>query len=136
MDRRSFLALSGAAAATPAMAQTSRARTLRFMPQAALAVLDPIFNPTTIVTTHAYCVFDTLYGADRALRPHPQMAAGHSVSADGLSWTITLREGLRFHDGEPVRSRDCAVICGVGIESPISIRWLRDSFRSAVHSVG
>jgi len=112
MDRRSFLAFSGASVATPAAynparAQTSRARTLRFMPQAALVVLDPIFNPTTNVTTHAYCVFDTLYGADRALRPHPQMAAGHSVSADGLAWTITLREGLRFHDGDPVRARDC-----------------------------
>jgi peptide/nickel transport system substrate-binding protein len=111
MDRRSFLALTGASVSTlpfgPAFAQTARARTLRFMPQAALAVLDPIFNPTTIVTTHAYCVFDTLYGADRALRPHPQMAQGHQVSADGLAWTITLRPGLRFHDGEPVRGRDC-----------------------------
>ncbi len=85
----------------------ARARTLRFMPQAALAVLDPIFNPTTIVTTHGYCVFDTLYGADRALRPQPQMAEGHAVSPDGLTWTIRLREGLLFHDGAPVRSRDC-----------------------------
>ena len=53
------------------------------MPQAALSALDPIFNPTTIVTTHGYCVFDTLYGADSALRPRPQMAEGHEVSADG-----------------------------------------------------
>ncbi len=97
-----------------------RARTLRFMPQAALAVLDPIFNPTTIVTTHGYCVFDTLYGCGRELRPRPQMAQGHEVSADGLTWTIRLREGLPFHDGEAVRPRDCAA----------SIRrWaVRDSF--------
>jgi peptide/nickel transport system substrate-binding protein len=39
------------------------------MPQAALAVLDPIFAPSTIITTHGYCVFDTLYGADRACAP-------------------------------------------------------------------
>jgi peptide/nickel transport system substrate-binding protein len=109
MKRRSLLAAStlGLAAPTLAMAQNVRARTLRFMPQAALAVLDPIFAPSTIITTHGYCVFDTLYGADRALRPRPQMARSHEVSADGLSWTITLREGLRFHDGEPVRGRDC-----------------------------
>jgi peptide/nickel transport system substrate-binding protein len=104
MKRRVFLA---AAAATPALAQTARARTLRFMPQAALAALDPIFNPTTIVTTHGFCVFDTLYGADRQLRPQPQMAEGHSVSADGLRWEIRLREGLRWHDGEAVRAADC-----------------------------
>jgi peptide/nickel transport system substrate-binding protein len=91
----------------PAPAQTARARTLRFMPQAALAVLDPVFNPTTIVTTHGFCVFDTLYGCDSQLRPKPQMAEGHSVSGDGLAWTIRLREGLRFHDGEPVRAKDC-----------------------------
>jgi peptide/nickel transport system substrate-binding protein len=108
MERRSLLAAAAAALATPALAQAPRARTLRFMPQAGLAALDPIFNPTTIVTTHGYCVFDTLYGADARLAPRPQMAAGHVVSGDGLSWTIRLREGLFFHDGEPVRARDCA----------------------------
>ena len=104
MKRRVFLA---AAAATPAIAQTARARTLRFMPQAAVAALDPIFNPTTIVSTHGFCVFDTLYGADRQLRPQPQMAEGHSVSADGLRWEIRLRDNLRWHDGEAVRAVDC-----------------------------
>ena len=108
MHRRSLLAAATLASfARPAFGQATRAKTLRFMPQAALAVLDPIFNPTTIVTTHGYCVFDTLYGADRALRPHPQMAEGHETSADGLTWTIRLREGLAFHDGEPVRAKDC-----------------------------
>ncbi len=107
LDRRQLLGSTVALLAAPALAQPARARTLRFMPQAALASLDPIFNPTTIVTTHGYCVFDTLYGCDRSLRPQPQMAEGHSVSADGLTWTIRLRNGLRFHDGQPVRALDC-----------------------------
>jgi hypothetical protein len=89
------------------LAQTSRARTLRFMPQAALANLDPIFSPSTIITTHGYCVFDTLYGANRALQPRPQMAEGHSVEDDGKLVKIRLRDGLRWHDGEPVRAQDC-----------------------------
>ena len=109
MLRRSLLAAAATMSiAAPALAQPARARVLRFMPQAGLAALDPIFNPTTIVSTHGFCVFDTLYGVDRALRPRPQMAQGHDVSADGLTWTITLREGLLFHDGEPVRARDAA----------------------------
>ena len=105
MHRRSLLAAAIAAPlAGPALAQPSRARTLRFMPQAALANLDPIFSPSTIITTHAYCVFDTLYGANRALQPRPQMAEGHSVEDDGKLVKIRLREGLRWHDGEPVRA--------------------------------
>jgi ABC-type transport system substrate-binding protein len=35
------------------------------------------------------------------------MAEGHEVSAHGKTYTIRLREGLKFHDGEPVRARDC-----------------------------
>ncbi len=108
MHRRSFLAAAFAAPlAGPALAQTSRARTLRFMPQAALANMDPIFSPSTIITTHGYCVFDTLYGANRALQPRPQMAEGHSVEDDGKLVKIRLRDGLRWHDGEPVRAQDC-----------------------------
>jgi peptide/nickel transport system substrate-binding protein len=52
-------------------------------------------------------VFDTLYGVDANLRPTPQMAEGHEVSANGLAWRIRLRDGLRFHDGTSVRAEDC-----------------------------
>jgi peptide/nickel transport system substrate-binding protein len=34
------------------------------------------------------------------------MAEGHEISADGLVYRIRLREGLRFHDGTPVRAQD------------------------------
>ncbi|WP_376095753.1 ABC transporter substrate-binding protein [Roseomonas sp. CCTCC AB2023176] len=108
MRRRSLITAAAALPlARPALAQDTRARTLRFVPQASLAALDPIAVIATITTTHGFCVFDTLYATDRALNPHPQMAAGHEVSADGLLWTIRLRDGLRFHDGSPVTSRDC-----------------------------
>ena len=40
-------------------------------------------------------------------RPQPQMVEGHTVANDGRLWTFTLREGLRFHNGEPVRAQDC-----------------------------
>ena len=49
-----------------------------------------------------------LYGVDENARPLPQMAQGHVVENGGLTWTITLREGLRFHDGERVLARDVA----------------------------
>ncbi len=93
--------------AAPAIAQPSRASTLRFIPQANLTALDPVWTTATVTSNHGYYVFDTLYAADSKLQPRPQMAAGHEVSADNKIWRIRLRDGLKFHDGTPVRSVDC-----------------------------
>ena len=57
-------------------------------------------------------VFDTLYGLDASLTPQPQMVDGHELSEDRLIWRFSLREGLRFHDGEPVRARDAVASIG------------------------
>ena len=106
MQRRTFLqAAAGAALATPALAQ--RVQTLRFVPQANLTALDPIWTTATVTSNHGYYVFDTLYSADHTMKPRPQMAEGHEVSADNRVWRIRLRDGLRFHDGTPVRAQDC-----------------------------
>lgn len=108
MKRRSFLAGSAASLiARPAIAQTPNARTLRVIPQADLANLDPIWTPAAVTNSHGYMIFDTLYALDDKLQVRPQMAEGHQVSDDQRTWTIRLRDGLKFHDGEPVRSKDC-----------------------------
>lgn len=116
MRRRSLLAqglASGAAAALagPRLAAAQGApgrRTLRFVPQADLALLDPIHSVAFVTRNHSLMVYDTLYGWDADLKARPQMAAGHRVENDGRLWLITLREGLKFHDGEPVRAQDAA----------------------------
>ena len=51
-------------------------------------------------------------------RAHPQMAEGHLFEDEGRTCTITLREGLKFHDGERVRAEDCVVSLR---------RWMRRS---------
>ena len=110
MDRRTLL--KGAAAsflAAPAVAQPSKAAALRFVPQANLTLLDPIFTTATVTSNHAYYVFDTLYSVAGDGKPKPQMAEGHTVSDDGRVWQIRLRDGLKFHDGSPVRAIDCAL---------------------------
>jgi peptide/nickel transport system substrate-binding protein len=107
-SRRSILAMGTVAALpAPVVAQDMRAQTLRFVPQANLSVLDPVFTTATVTGNHGWHVFDTLYGVDAELKPKPQMAEGAEVLDDGKRWRITLRPGLRFHDGEPVRARDC-----------------------------
>src|SRR5262249_49271197 len=51
-------------------------------------------------------VWDTLYGVDGQLQPRRQMVESEEISSDRLTWTFRLREGLKFHDGEPVRALD------------------------------
>jgi peptide/nickel transport system substrate-binding protein len=95
------------ALAAPRIASAAaNAATLRFVPQADLAVLDPVFTTAYVTRNHAFMVFDTLYGIDESFNPQPQMLAGHTVENDGKLWTLTLREGLKFHDGEPVLAKD------------------------------
>lgn len=111
MIRRRIIlgAAAGFAAApvlsAPAIAQA--ASVLRFVPNVDLPVLDPVANTASGTRTHAFMVFDTLYGLDFDYAPHPQMVAGHRVEQDGRVWTLTLRDGLKFHDGSPVLARDC-----------------------------
>ncbi len=106
LSRRTLLGLGVTALAAPRLALGQGARVLRFVPQTDLAVLDPVFTTAAVTTNHACMVFDFLYGLDADFRPQPQMVEGHEVSQDGLLWTMRLREGLRFHDGNPVLARD------------------------------
>lgn len=108
MRRRDVLKLVSNAAtpAAPGIARAERERTLKFVPLVPLAFLDPIWAGNFITRRHAYLVFDTLYGLDETLAAQPQMAEGHTVENDGTTWTIRLREGLRFHDGSVVLARD------------------------------
>ena len=73
-----------------------------------LTTLDPVGSANRASHNHGYLIFDTLYGLDETFTAQPQMAEGHTVENDGTLWTIRLREGLRFHDGEPVLARDAA----------------------------
>jgi len=127
MRRRTFLSTATAALAAPAIGRAQRASVLRFVPQADLAILDPVQTTGAVTRNHGLLVFDQLYGADANLRAQPQMAEGHVIEDDGKRWTIRLRDGLRFHDGQPVLARDCAASVR---------RWgKRDTFGQALIAV-
>lgn len=111
MKRRTLLQGAGAvvasAVAAPSRVRAEATTTLRFIPQQDLVTLDPVTTFAYITRNHGYMVFDTLYGMDGAFRATPQMVEGHRIEEDGRRWDLTLREGLRFHDGTPVLARDC-----------------------------
>ncbi len=111
--RRQFALGAGAAAlavpslSSPAPAAAADAKTLRFVPQSDLRVLDPIWTTAYVTRNHGYMVFDTLFAIDDKFKPHPQMVGEWEVSPDRLSYSFVLRDGLKFHDGQPVRGIDC-----------------------------
>ena len=96
----------GAPLFAPNIARAEATRTLRFVPQADAAILDPMITTGLVNRNHGFLIWDTLYGVDDAFAVQPQMVAGHVVENDGKTWIMTLREGLAFHDNEPVRARD------------------------------
>src|SRR4051812_9026573 len=84
------------AAATGAAAQQ---KVLKFIPQADLRILDPITTTAYITRNHGYMVYDTLFAMDEKFNVRPQMVDKYDESKDGLTYTFTLRPGLKFHDG-------------------------------------
>ena len=106
MLRRNLL-LAGAATTLARPALGADPKVIIHVPQANLTSLDPVWTTAVVTRNSAALLFETLYGRDERLNPQPQMVEGHLVEDGGLRWTMRLRNGLRFHDGEPVLARDC-----------------------------
>ena len=53
-------------------------------------------------------MLEGLLAYDFDLRPKPQLATAWSVSPDGLKYTFTLRQNVKWHDGQPFTSADVA----------------------------
>jgi peptide/nickel transport system substrate-binding protein len=91
------------AVAAPALAET----TLRVVMHSDLKILDPIWTTAYIVRNHGYMIYDTLLAQDEKGEIKPQMVEKYEAAADGKDYTFTLRDGLLWHDGQPVTSEDC-----------------------------
>ena len=92
----------GALAFTPLAA----AQTVHAVMHSGLRILDPILTTAHITRNHGYMIYDTLLGMDEHFKPQPQMAEW-AVTDDGMTYTFTLRPGLKWHDGTPVTAADC-----------------------------
>ena len=79
---------------------------LRVVPHSGLKILDPIWTTAYISRNHGYMIYDTLFALDTSGKIQPQMVDDVSRSSDGLTVTMTLREGLKWHDGADVTADD------------------------------
>jgi peptide/nickel transport system substrate-binding protein len=76
-----------------------------------------LFNNRT-VTLIAWNMFEALFTFDAEYATVPMLAEGIEVSEDGLTNTITLRQGVPFHNGEVMVAND--VVASFNRWMPIS----------------
>src|SRR6201998_844646 len=114
ISRRKLLKLAGVAPVASAfsgawMSKASAAdkKTITAVMHSDLRIIDPLFTTAYITRDHGYMVYDTLLATDSNFKVQPQMA-DWKVSDDKLTYTFTLRDGLKWHDGSPVTAEDCA----------------------------
>src|SRR5690606_27454957 len=83
------MALASALSCVPAV----QAQTVTAVMQSGLRVMDPVISTAFMTRDHGYMIYDTLLGTDANFKIQPQMA-DWKESADGKTYTFTLREGL------------------------------------------
>src|ERR1700722_11183060 len=106
--KRSTIASAIALAAALALPMPTWAagKTITAVMHSDLRVIDPGFTTAYITRDHGYMVYDTLLAMDSNFKIQPQMAE-YKVSDDKLTYTFTLRDGLKWHDGAPVTAENC-----------------------------
>mgnify|MGYP001822344645 FL=1 len=102
-----FKVLLGAAALAVTVAAAKAETVLKFVPHSDLKIVDPIWTTAYISRNHGYMIYDTLFALDVDGHVQPQMVGSHEMSDDQLTHTMTLRDGLAWHDGTPVTAEDC-----------------------------
>ena len=98
-----FVGLAAVTAGSTAFAQS----TLRVVMHSDVMATDPVWSGAYITRNFGYMIYDTLFSDDENMQPKPQMVDKWDTSPDGLTWTFTLRDGLKWSDGTPVTSEDC-----------------------------
>lgn len=102
--RNLLLGLATSAIIGASMPSVAGAQTITAVMEG-LRVLDPVITTAHITRNHAYMIYDVLVAVDKDFQPQPQMASW-TISEDGKTYTFTLRDGLKFHDGAPVTAAD------------------------------
>ena len=106
-----LLALILAVFAVPASAQDNGEEVVvRVALHADEKNLNPFVAPKAQPLTHdlTMLVYDTLFWSQSQLNPEPWLATGAEPSDDFRTWTVTLRSGVLWHDGEAFTADDVA----------------------------
>jgi peptide/nickel transport system substrate-binding protein len=68
--------------------------------------LDEHQSTASIVAEIGYCAYEGLFTYDEQYQAIPELVGTHTVSDDGLTHTMALRQGVMFHNGEELKAAD------------------------------
>jgi peptide/nickel transport system substrate-binding protein len=110
-SRRQFLTLTGAAAlaatARPAAAQSRTELTIALPADA--VTMDPGRSTQVLTVNYFANLYDTLTRWDAGLKLQPALATAWK-SVNETTWDVTLRAGVKFHDGTPLTAEDVKAV--------------------------
>jgi len=93
-------ALAAAFAAMPAHA----AKDVTFAVASTFTTTDPYDANDTLSQAMAKSFYEGLFGFDKDMKMIPVLAESYEASKDGLTYTIKLKKGIKFHDGTDFRA--------------------------------
>jgi peptide/nickel transport system substrate-binding protein len=68
--------------------------------------LDTHTTTATIAYQIGWHIFESLYTYDKNYAPIPMLAESHTITDGGRRYTISLRKGVRFHNGKELTAAD------------------------------
>ncbi|MCS6773008.1 MAG: ABC transporter substrate-binding protein [Anaerolineae bacterium] len=77
--------------------------------------LDPHLATASLTRRIMLNVFEGLVKPTPEGGVTPAVASSYAASEDGQTYTFTLREGIKFHNGQPVTVADVKYSCGAGV---------------------
>lgn len=83
-----------------------RGGTLRLGFSADPGGFDPAQGPSGMSHVVIEQIYSTLMSVDENALPYPDLAKSYEMSEDGLQYTFRLREGVTFHNGDPLTAED------------------------------
>ncbi len=90
---------ASAAAGTLAFSAPASARTVTVAVSASFTSLDPYDAPDILTRLASKSFYEGLFTFNSKMEPVPELAQGYETSPDAKVWTVTLKKGVKFHDG-------------------------------------
>ncbi len=107
-----------------------------------IATFDPALTTEPSAITVDNMIYSGLVQLNDHLQVYDELAASHSLGADGLTWTFKLKPNLKFSDGTPLTSADVAYSIDRALEpslaspvAPLYLGLLKDSDKRSAGKV-